>query len=113
MYAMQVDQDINCRSVGRCVFGAHIDRELADMIPMDENGAPLDMTTDASKQFIYVRYNADLSERGLAQLGVTGIDTEDVRKMDSVEHLSQLREVGSAVGKQQVRVRQHFSMFVN
>ncbi len=28
-----IDQDINCRAIGRCVFGEPIDRELGDMIP--------------------------------------------------------------------------------
>ena len=28
-----IDQDINCRAVGRCVFGEQIDREIGDMIP--------------------------------------------------------------------------------
>ncbi len=34
MYAMQVDQDINCRTVGHCTYGAVIDLELKYMVPM-------------------------------------------------------------------------------
>src|SRR5882724_10225060 len=33
MYGIQVDQDINCRTVGRCTFGAHMDREIMDLVP--------------------------------------------------------------------------------
>ena len=112
MYAMQVDQDINCRTVGRCIFGAHIDRELKDMIPLDFNGQPLSMDTDANKHFLYARYNADLSIQGLKEIGLSHIDSDEVREMDSVKFIPQLREVGKAVGKNQVNVREHFKSFV-
>src|SRR5205823_6396878 len=35
MYGMQVDQDTNCRTVGRCVHGPLLDRELFDMTCRD------------------------------------------------------------------------------
>lgn len=112
MYAMQVDQDINCRTVGRCVFGAPIDRELGDMTPMDENGKMLDLNSDASRHFRYLRYNADLSEKGLKDLKLPHIESDDVRQMDSVKYMSQLREVGKAVGALQVNVKGHFLNFL-
>ena len=70
MYTMQVDQDINCRTVGRCIFGAPIDRELKDMIPMDSEGNILKIDTDANGHFLYMRYNADLSPEGLEKMGL-------------------------------------------
>lgn len=112
MYAMQVDQDINCRTVGRCVFGAPIDRELGDMIPIDANGNILSVDSDAERQFTYTRYNADLSEAGLAKAGLAHIDSDDVRQMDSVKFIPQLREVGKTIGEQQVNVKEHFKNFV-
>jgi hypothetical protein len=112
MYAMQVDQDINCRTVGRCIFGAHIDRELKDMIPLDSNGQPLSMDTDANKHFLYTRYNADLSDQGLNEIGLNQIDSDEVREMDSVKYMPQLREIGRAVGKNQVKVIEHFKYFI-
>ena len=33
MYGIQVDQDVSCRTVGRCTFGAHLDREVMDLVP--------------------------------------------------------------------------------
>ena len=33
MYGIQVDQDINCRTIGRCTYGAPLDREVLDMVP--------------------------------------------------------------------------------
>lgn len=112
MYAMQVDQDINCRTVGRCVFGAPIDRELKDMIPLDADGKPLSLDSDANRHFTYTRYNADLSEEGLKKASLAHIDSDDVRQMDSVKFIPQLREVGRTIGKQQVNVKDHFRNFL-
>ena len=113
MYAMQVDQDVNCRTVGRCIYGAPIDRELDDMVPLDDNNKILGLDSDANRHFSYVRYNANLSDEGLADLGLTHIDSDDVRKMDSVEFIPQLREVGKTVGKKQVNVKEHLKKFIN
>ena len=33
MYGSLIDQDINCRAIGRCTYGDVIDRELLDMVP--------------------------------------------------------------------------------
>ena len=112
MYAMQVDQDINCRTVGRCVFGAPIDRELGDMIPVDAAGKITALESDANRHFTYARYNADLSEEGLKKVGLGHIDSDEVREMDSVKYIPKLREVGRTVGKQQVKVTDHLSSFI-
>lgn len=104
MYAMQVDQDINCRSIGRCVCGPFIDKELGTMIddrPLDE---------DTGKDFLYVRYNAELSRKGLDEMNLQHINPEDVRKMDSVKFIDQLHTVGQAAGKQVSM--DHFGSFV-
>lgn len=112
MYTMQVDQDINCRTIGRCIYGAPIDRELGDMIPLDNEGKILPLTSDAGRHFSYVRYNADLSPEGLKDAGLGGISSKEVRKMDSVKYISQLRRVGQTAGKSQVNVGQHFHSFI-
>jgi hypothetical protein len=112
MYAMQVDQDINCRTVGRCIYGAPIDREIGDMIPMDEKGMMLPLDSDAARHFSYVRYNADLSVEGLKDLELEHIDSDAVREMDSVKHLNELREVGRTVGGKQVKAKEHFGSFL-
>jgi hypothetical protein len=112
MYAMQVDQDINCRTVGRCIYGAPIDRELGDMIPLDGNNKILALDSNAENLFSYVRYNANLSDEGLAELGLNHIDSDEVRQMDSVKFIPQLREVGKAVGEKQVKVKEHLKHFI-
>jgi patatin-like phospholipase/acyl hydrolase len=100
MYAIQVDQDINCRTFGRCVYGSTIDRELGDMIPKEAT----------NRDFIYIRYDADLSEQGLKSLGLGHLDADKVRKMDSVKHIKELRLVGSKTAVDQVDLK-HFGPF--
>lgn len=112
MYAMQVDQDINCRTVGRCCFGAPIDRELGDMIPLDKDGKILPQDSDAARHFSYVRYNADLSVDGLKALNLSHINSDKIREMDSVKNIALLREVGKAAGQKQVDIKNHFGKFV-
>lgn len=112
MYAMQIDQDINCRTVGRCIYGAPIDRELGDLVPMDEEGNILGLDSDANRHFSYVRYNADLSQQALDELGLDDIDSDEVRKLDSVDQMSNLRKIGKVVGNSQVNVRTHLKHFI-
>jgi hypothetical protein len=104
MYAMQVDQDVNCRMTGRCTFGAQIDRELGSLIP----DQPIDK--DMGRQFLYARYNADLSQEGLEAMRLGHIDSQQVRKMDSVKYLDELREVGRAAAREVSMA--HFGSFV-
>jgi uncharacterized protein len=104
MYAMQVDQDVNCRTVGRCTFGEKIDSEVGTMIP------DLPLSEDTGKDFLYVRYNATLTKKGLDSLGLINIDPEEVRKMDSVKYIDQLLQVGQAASGQ-VSL-EHFGSFI-
>ncbi|CAN5209073.1 hypothetical protein BH23BAC1_BH23BAC1_32980 [soil metagenome] len=108
MYAAQVDQDINCRTVGRCTYGEMIDRELGDMIPRelirDESGdlvkkEDIPLSKDLNKHFIYVRYNVELSKSGLEEIGIKNINPEPLRELDSTKHLKDLSEVGKAAAK--------------
>jgi predicted acylesterase/phospholipase RssA len=95
-----VDQDVNCRTIGRCTYGGIIDRELHDLIPTDPQvpDQPLDLAHDTGKAFLYVRYNAELTDDGLAELGLERLDAKQLRKMDAVENLPDLRRVGDALG---------------
>jgi hypothetical protein len=47
--------------------------------------------------FSYVRYNAELSRRGLDELGLSDVVPENVHKLDSVQYVGDLRRVGRAV----------------
>ena len=108
MYAILVDQDINCRTVGRCTYGAPLDREVLDLVPRQvEPGMPLEqqlaappvpLSTDIGRNFLYVRYNADLSRRGLDALGFRDVDPANIQKMDEVKNIPALLEIGQAAG---------------
>jgi hypothetical protein len=112
MSQASVDQDVNCRVIGRCTYGGIIDRELHDLIAVDpgseDRSVPLEQ--DLGKAFTYVRYNAELTREGLAQLGLDEIDPDEVQKMDSVDHLGDLEEIGEQVAE--LVDLDHFKTFV-
>lgn len=110
MYGASVDQDLNCRTVGRCVYGAPIDREIGDLIPKNEGGLAIPLTKDLGRAFIYARYNAELSFEGLRKMGLSDIDPKRVSKLDSVDALEDLSRVGQKLAEE-VHL-EHFGSFV-
>ncbi|HEX8653042.1 MAG TPA: patatin-like phospholipase family protein [Pyrinomonadaceae bacterium] len=110
MYGAQIDQDINCRMVGRCVYGDEIDNELGDLIPREKNGNITPLSQDLGRAFLYARYNADLSSPWLNKMGLGDIDPGTVSKLDSVDYITDLRRVGQRVGEE-VKL-EHFGEFV-
>jgi uncharacterized protein len=94
MYGAQVDQDINCRTVGRCLHGAVIDRELGDLIPRDDANNVVPLSEGLGRQFLYARYNAELAARWLSTRGLGDVDAAKVAQLDSVEHINDLVRVG-------------------
>lgn len=108
MYGIQVDQDINCRTVGRCTYGARLDREILDLVPREmvvggtveqQYAAPeIPLSTDLGRRFLFARYNADLSAQGLNALGFSQVDAASMQKMDAVENIEPLLAIGRAAG---------------
>ncbi len=106
MYSMLVDQDICCRTVGRCTFGTPLDREQMDLVPRNIDtsmtleqcyAAPkVPLTEDLGRSFLYARYNADLSRDGLTALGFPGVDPDNIQKMDCPDNIPTLLEIGQA-----------------
>ena len=94
------DQDLSCRTVGRCVHGDVLDREVGDLIPRDDTGNKLTVDRDLGRAFLYARYNADLSKEGLADLGLPDLDPEKVAKLDAVDAIPQLTQVGRKLAEQ-------------
>lgn len=86
------EQDLLCRVFGKCLAGDELDREVGDLIGRKGPGG-------SEKLFTYVRYNAQLTAEGLKTLGLPDIRPEDVQKLDSVEHIVELQQVGRAVAK--------------
>ena len=93
MNAALHEQDILCRSFGKCIYGDEIDREIGDLIDQTEN-FPVQ-----SKLFTYARFNAELSRKGLDDLELKAIKPEDVQMLDSVDHIEELQQVGQAIAK--------------
>jgi len=94
------DQDINCRTVGRCVYGPPLDREVGDLVPRDEQGRPIPLSTDLGRAFLSARYNAELTRPGLAALGLAALDPTAVSALDSTAHMDDLVRIGEAVAAQ-------------
>jgi hypothetical protein len=120
MYQMSVEQDIVCRTIGRCVYGTVLDRENLDLMAREGHdelrmeellarpSVPLDR--DLGRAFIYARYNADLSAEGLKAIGLERLDPETIQKMDAVDHIDDLLKIGQTVGLDVKR--EHFGTFV-
>jgi patatin-like phospholipase/acyl hydrolase len=90
MAAALHEQDLLCRVFGRCLVGDPLDREIGDLKGVrPAYGRGL---------FTYLRYNADLTSSGLSRLGVN-VEPERVQKLDAVEAIGELQEVGRAVAK--------------
>ena len=99
MNQAQVDQDMNCRSVGRCTYGFELDREFGDGVPRDAAGNKIPLSTDLGRAFLYARYDAALTRKGLDDLGLQDIDPDKVAKLDAVEHVDELLKIGDKVGE--------------
>ena len=120
MYGIQVDQDIDCRIVGRCTHGAHLDREILDLVPRqpiiggtidDQYAVPrIPLSDNLGRRFLYARYNADLSREGLDRLGFTTVNPASIQKMDAVENIESLIQIGSAAGANVQK--EHFGPFL-
>lgn len=102
-----VDQDTNCRQVGRCVHGDVLDSEIGDMIPRDgemdkedsySNRLPL--SQDLGRNFLYARYNVHLERDELDAMGLPQVDVKKVRKLDSIEGIRDLRRIGRCAADQ-------------
>ena len=52
-----------------------------------------------NRLFSYVRYNAALTRQGLDDLGLNDVEPEDVQKLDSIEHIGDLRRIGQAAAQ--------------
>ena len=87
MFAAANHNDVACRSLGQVRFGRPIDSELGDLT------AGL-----ATKHFSYARYNIAFEPDELAGYGVTA-DPRELARLDAVEHIETLMELGTAYGQ--------------
>jgi hypothetical protein len=120
MYSMLVDQDISCRTVGRCTFGGELDRELLDLVPrsvtpeMPRNqcyAAPkIPLSKDLGRSFLYARYNANLSRAGLDAMGFSNVNPDEIQRMDCPNNIPTLLEIGKAAAVDVLP--EHFGSFL-
>ena len=111
MYAAMVDLDTSCRFVGRCVYGAGLDREIGDMIPRDSGGNKIPFSQNLGLRFLYARHNADLSREGLAALGLDDIKPQNVQKLESIEYIGDLHRVDNKLAEE-IKI-DHFGNFLS
>lgn len=103
MNGASTGQDLMCRALGRTRAGDPIDLEVGDRI-----GQP----GVAGSAFTFLRYNADLSAKALADAGITDPAKQaDLRKLDAVGSMSQLQELGRRVGAT-IDLERHFEGFL-
>jgi uncharacterized protein len=119
MYAMSIDQDIACRTVGRCVHGDSLDREMHDLKschPMPDpyqRGEPLPLTHDQRRAFLYARYNVELTSEGVSSLGMDGSKAAAMRELDAVAMIDDLHQAGQRAGKRDVKLATQFPGFLS
>lgn len=91
------EQDMLCRVIGDCRFGAELDSEVGDLIDCT-------MTARADKKFSYVRYNREFSAQDVLSFG----GRRKLRlALDNLALIPILREAGRRYAKTAVS-REHF-----
>ena len=97
MSSASMQQDFLCRSFGRCRSGAPLDRELGNLVESGES--PQGSLAGLPKLFTYLRYDVELTDAGLAAIGVEGIDPRSIDSLDDVGRLPELQQVGRALAE--------------
>jgi hypothetical protein len=102
MFAALNEQDMLCRTFGKCLAGDIIDSEIGDMI--GSQGIMPD------KLFTYCRYNVELVEDRLASIGCEDLARLPLYKMDAVQLIGPMQRVGKAIAEHHVKA-EHFKNF--
>lgn len=107
MNAASAGWDMACRLIGDCRFGARIDLEFGDAIQLKPDDP---LVSTVPPQFTYVRYDPDVTAKGLKDLGLAEIEPAAVQQMDSVAHVKKIGRVGKAYAAKYVTTK-HFANF--
>jgi hypothetical protein len=92
MDTSSVQQDMICRTMGKCLFGASIDGEVGDLT--QDDGLP--------KMFSYVRYNRSYRARDILDLEAKYGNS--ITQLDSVNSIPALAEIGQEYARDFVRL---------
>jgi len=98
--------DMSCRVTGECRFGGEIDREFGSMQVKKS-----DWGKDPSRHFSYVRYNPDVTQAGLRKLKLGKLQSENLRQLDSTDHIPDIQKVGAVYADKFVDAGKHFGGF--
>ena len=104
MNAAAAGWDMACRMVGECRFGTRIDREIGEMV-LAPGAVAVSSNWTGPKQFAYVRYDPDVTQAGLNELGLPDVKAGDVQVMDSVKHTKDIQRVGQAFAARHVTLK--------
>jgi patatin-like phospholipase/acyl hydrolase len=106
MDAATAGWDMTCRTLGRCRFGRKIDSEFGDMVQKKDHE-----NWTGKKLFTYLRYDPDLSQSGINELGLATIKAEQVLMLDAVENIGDLQKIGKKFSEAYVDTATHFEGF--
>ncbi|MEM7239276.1 MAG: patatin, partial [Pseudomonadota bacterium] len=91
MRGISVENDIACRTLGRCVWGGWIDGELGTMIPEPE--------VRTNRAFVYARYDLETDPKSLNEMGLDDIDPASLT-LDNVDAIPDMVRLGRKLGEQ-------------
>jgi predicted acylesterase/phospholipase RssA len=97
--AVNEQQDVMCRAIGRCVYGSPIDREVGDLIPGEIDPA-------ATERFLYCRYNYTFTDDDCRRAH-TEFGSHSPLALDDLRSVPLLRQLGAAYANDTVRT-EHF-----
>lgn len=105
-------QDLMCRVLGKCRFGNDLDAEIDSMVAEGwPNPGKHGWRGPANpKLFSYLRYDPELTRKGLDELGLKSIQAEHVLGMDDVKHMDEMVKVGKKAAQLYVQPS-HFDGF--
>ena len=82
------------------------DREVGDLVP------DVPLAQDLGRDFLYARYDAELTREGLDDLGLAAIDPARVAKLDSIAAIDELLLVGRRYAEKYVNTQSHLGPFL-
>jgi len=97
--AVNEQQDMMCRAIGRCVYGSPIDREVGDLIPAEIDPSVPD-------RFLYCRYNYTFSDEDRHR-AKNEFGSRSPLALDDLHSVPLLKELGARYAEENVKI-QHF-----
>jgi len=96
MSAVNEQQDVMCRAIGRCIYGPPIDREVGDLIPQAIDPA-------AAARFLYCRYNYSFTQDDYRRARLD-YGSRSPLALDDLRSIPLLRELGTSYAADNVKV---------